>query len=303
MSGASATGSGSAGEDDEGVTRVRTFKSAWHDALYGPDGFYRREAPADHFRTSVHASPLFATAVIRLARELGASTVTDLGAGRGELAAAIGRQTPDLAVVSIDVGSELPDRLEGLVIANELLDNIPCEIAELDDVPRYVLADGSLGPVVEGNDLTWMTEWWELDEPGDRAEIGSARDDFWAGVVDRLEHGTAIAIDYGHVRADRPPYGSLAGYRDGRDCDPVPDGTCDITAHVAVDSVAAAVGGTVTSQRDALRALGLDATRPAHALATSDPQRYLAELSAAGEAAELLDPAGLGGFSWIRVDR
>lgn len=282
---------------------MRTFRAAWEQALYGPDGFYRREAPADHFRTSVHASPLFATALIRLARELGHVVITDIGAGRGELAAEIHRQAPELSVLSVEVGSTLPDRLTGLVVANELLDNIPCEVVELADVPRHVMADGSLGSVVEGNDREWLDRWWPLDETGYRAEIGAERDSFWADVVDRVEHGTAIAIDYGHFRDDRPPYGSLAGYRDGRDCDLVPDGSCDITAHVAVDSVAAAVGGTVSSQRDALRALGIDATRPDHALASSDPCGYLTGLSAAGEAAELLDPVGLGGFSWIRVDR
>ena len=282
---------------------MRSFRDAWEQALYGPDGFYLREAPADHFRTSVHTSPLFATALIRLARQIGATTITDLGAGRGELAGAIEKQAPELTVVSLDVDDALPDRLDGLVVANELLDNIPCEVVELADAPRYLMADGSLGRVVEGNDRGWLERWWPLAEEGDRAEIGSARDEFWAGVVGRLGHGTAIAIDYGHVRDDRPPYGSLAGYRDGRDCDPVPDGSCDITAHVAVDSVADAVGGTVCSQRDALRVLGIDAGRPDHALATSDPHGYLAGLSAAGEAAELLDLAGLGGFTWIRVDR
>ncbi len=53
-----------------------TFRAAWEDALYGPDGFYRRNAPAAHFRTSVHASPLFATAVIRLAERIGAGVIT-----------------------------------------------------------------------------------------------------------------------------------------------------------------------------------------------------------------------------------
>ena len=48
-----------------------TFRDAWQQALYGPDGFYRRERPAAHFRTSVHASPLFGQALARLALELG----------------------------------------------------------------------------------------------------------------------------------------------------------------------------------------------------------------------------------------
>ncbi|PWS51238.1 hypothetical protein DLE01_13710, partial [Streptomyces sp. FT05W] len=68
------------------------WQRAAETALYGEEGFYRRpEGPAGHFRTSVHASPLFATAVARLlagtARELGTDSVdlVDVGAGRGEL--------------------------------------------------------------------------------------------------------------------------------------------------------------------------------------------------------------------------
>ncbi len=279
-----------------------TFRDAWQRALYGPEGFYRRHAPADHFRTSVHASPLFATAVARLAESAGAATVTDIGAGRGELAARIAEQAPTLTVHSIELDDELPSRLSGVVIANEWLDNVPCEIAELDPEgqPRYVLADGnSLGDVVEGNDLAWLERWWPLAEPGDRAEIGITRDTAWADVVRRLADGVAVAIDYGHTRDRRPPFGTLTGYAAGRVRDPVPDGFCDLTAHVAVDAVAAAVGGTIRTQREVLQSLGITAARPPLELASSHPQRYLRELSAAGEAAELLDPAGLGGFSWI----
>jgi hypothetical protein len=32
---------------------------------------------------------------------------------------------------------------------------------------------------------------------------------------------------------------------------------------------------------------------------SGDPTSYLEELGAAGEAAELLDPDGLGGFTWL----
>jgi SAM-dependent MidA family methyltransferase len=39
-------------------------------ALYGPDGFFVRHAPAEHFRTSVTASPLFAAAIGRLAERM-----------------------------------------------------------------------------------------------------------------------------------------------------------------------------------------------------------------------------------------
>jgi SAM-dependent MidA family methyltransferase len=282
------------------VSTIPSFRDAWQDALYGEHGFYRRNAPAEHFRTSVHASPLFATAIVRLAREVGATAITDIGAGRGELGKTIRTHAPDLEVYDVELDDELPDVLTGLVIANEWLDNIPCDVVELDDEPRYVLADGSLGDVAEGNDREWLDRWWPLAERGDRAEIGRAREEAWASVVRRVADGAAVAIDYGHHLSSRPPHGTLSGYRHGRPCDPVPDGSCDITAHVALDALAAAApGSVVTTQREALLALGLDARRPDIALATADPRRYLAELSAAGEAAELIDPSGLGGFGWV----
>ncbi len=274
---------------------TETFRDAWQQALYGPGGFYRRERPSAHFRTSVHASALFGQAIARLAGELGMSTVVDIGAGSGELGKVL--RGEGLSVLDIELDDELPAELTGLVIANEWLDNVPCEVVEWDDdgIPRYLLADLTPGPVVEGNDLLWLEQWWP-GEPGDRAEVGTSRDQSWADVVSRLTRGSlAIAIDYGHVKSSRPPYGTLTGFRDGRECSPEPDGSCDITAHVALDSL----GGTILRQRDALRALGVSGARPSLELAQTEPLRYLSELSSAGEAAELLDPSGLGGFGWV----
>src|SRR5687767_965239 len=55
--------------DYAGPMQWRPWREAMAAALYGPGGFYhRREGPAGHFRTSVHASPYFATAVLELAR-------------------------------------------------------------------------------------------------------------------------------------------------------------------------------------------------------------------------------------------
>ncbi len=277
-----------------------TYRTAWQRALYGPDGFYRRERPAAHFRTSVHASELFGQAIARLARQVGTDQVTDIGAGSGELGRVL--RAEGLQVLEIELDDQLPDRLTGLVVANEWLDNVPCELAEWDEdgVPHYLTAELTPGAVVEGNDLEWLQRWWP-GEPGDRAEIGLARDEAWAAVVDRIQHGTALAIDYGHVADDRPPYGTLTGFRDGRECAPVLDGTCDITAHVALDSLAAAVDGRLQTQHEALTQLGVSARRPPLAQATSDPTGYLTALSAAGEAAELLDRAGLGAFGWVAV--
>ncbi|MGW1488085.1 SAM-dependent methyltransferase, partial [Micromonospora parva] len=139
-----------------------------------------------------------------------------------------------------------------------------------------------------------------------RAEIGRTRDDAWASAVRKMERGLAVAVDYGHLSADRPVDGTLTGYRGGRQVPPVPDGTSDVTAHVAMDSVASAgaeVAGcaySLVSQREALRALGAAGGRPPISLAGTDPAGYVRALAAASAVAELTDPAGLGGHLWLR---
>jgi hypothetical protein len=75
----------------------------------------------------------------------------------------------------------------------------------------------------------------------------------------------------------------------------VPDGTCDLTAHVAADSLP---GAALLPQRAALAALGLRGSRPPLALAATDPAGYVRALAAAGEVAELTARGGLGDFTW-----
>jgi hypothetical protein len=91
----------------------------------------------------------------------------------------------------------------------------------------------------------------------------------------------------------------LRSYQHGREVDVLPDGSRDVTASVAVDAVAERVGGVVVRQREALTALGVSGARPDLGLATGDPEEYVRSLSRAGEAAELTDVAGLGGFFWV----
>ncbi|MEV0401704.1 SAM-dependent methyltransferase [Actinoallomurus sp. NPDC050550] len=311
------------------------WRTAMERALYGPEGFYTRgERPAAHFRTSVHASHRFALAVARLIVEVDTALghparfdLVDVGAGCGELLTEIlpvaglsGRLRPVAVEVaprpeglnsSIEWRSALPERITGLVIANEWLDNVPLDIVELTgDGPRLVVVDPrtgaeSPGPTPAAEDAEWLERWWPLREPGDRAEVGRHRCAAWASVLERLHGGLALAIDYAHERDHRPPYGTLTGYRDGRCVAPVPDGSCDITAHVALDACADAgrqAGATataLTTQRAALRALGLRGERPPLELARSDPRGYIQALRAAGEDAELIDPAGLGSFGWL----
>ncbi|WP_256863150.1 SAM-dependent methyltransferase [Microbispora sp. GKU 823] len=232
-----------------------TWREAMRRALYGAEGFYLRERPDRHFRTSVHVSPVFAEAVLRLLLRVDAALgrpdpvdLVDMGSGNGLLAARVrAAAPPDLAerlrVTAVDLSprpgdldprvaweAEAPYGVTGLVIANEWLDNVPLDIAEMTpDGPRLVLVDTStgeerLGPAPGPEDLAWLERWWPLRAPGERAEIGHPRDEAWASLITRLARGTAVAVDYAHPAGRRPPLGTVAGYREGSVVPPIPDG-------------------------------------------------------------------------------
>lgn len=290
------------------------WRNAWEAALYAEEGFFRTSSPADHFRTSTHVAA-FAGAIAELVRRADARRVHDVAAGGGELLRALHRLLPDVELVGVELAErpkdlpsdidwveELPQQMYDFVIANEWLDNVPCDIVELDadGIVREVMVDAATGEESLGKPYSvgWLDVWWPLTEPGQRAEVGLTRDAAWSDVVSRVR-GTAIAIDYGHTRDDRPPFGTLRSYVAGREVDVVPDGSRDVTAHVAVDSVAATVGATLMRQRDALGLLGIDGARPPLELAHADPSAYVLALGAAGEAGELTARGGLGDFWWI----
>jgi SAM-dependent MidA family methyltransferase len=305
----------------------------------------------------VHASPLFAQAVARLlcrvdeALDRPASLAfVDMAAGRGELVtgvlaalpAEVASRARGYAVERADRPADLDHRIEwlpeppegvtGLLFANEWLDNVPVDVAEVDSegVARLVLVRGDgterLGEPVAGAEAEWLRRWWPLSSEGAgalpeavgpapeearapydeartpsegaRAEIGLPRDTAWASAVAALDRGLAVAVDYAHFAAARPSFGTLTGFREGRETVPVPDGSCDITAHVALDACALP-GGRVVTQRAALRALGVSGARPALTLASTDPTAYVRALASAGAAAELTALGGLGDFGWL----
>lgn len=313
-----------------------TWREAMHRALYGEGGFYIRERPSGHFRTSVGASPVFAQAVLRLLRTVDAALgrpgeidLVDVGSGDGLLVTQVLHTAePELVerlhVTAVDLSppphgldeaitwsGALPEKITGLVIANEWLDNVPLDVAErAPEGPRLVLVDPRTGEETLGDppgedDLRWLERWWPLGSTGLRAEIGRPRDEAWESVIGRLARGLAVAVDYAHPVDNRPPFGTLAGYRDGACVPAIPDGSCDITAHVALDACAAAgeragaISTTLTTQRHALQGLGVSGTRPPLTLAGTDPGGYLRALAQASQEAELIDPAGLGGFGWL----
>lgn len=280
------------------LDRAFDYEAAWRAALYGPGGFFARgERPSGHFRTGPLIGPELALALLelldRVDHALGRPAVidfVDLGAGGGELAVAVrdlaaGSLGARLRVTAVDVGParSLPgvrwvsslSSVVGLLVAHEWLDALPC-------------------PVVQGPSADpWLARWWPVGD-GEWAEVGAPRDAAWASAVAAVT-GAALAIDYGHLVSCRRA--SLTGYRSGRQVPPVFDGSCDITAHVAFDSCAAAAGGdwVLVSQRDALPALGLRASVPADA----DPLEWLESTARAGRIAELRAVGGLGDFGWL----
>lgn len=312
------------------------WSAAMDSALYGPDGFYVvGDGAAGHFRTSAAASrsvrTIFAAALGELLQRIDsglghpdALDCVDLGGGSGDL----------LEAVLASIGPELRSRVQpcvverrarpaelaervrwldavpevtGLLFANEWLDNVPIDVVV--DGPRVVLVDPkgaeSAGPAPTPEELAWLARWWPI---GSRREVGLQRDRAWADAVSRVHGGLAVAMDYAHTEDGRPAYGTLTGFRRGRETQPIPDGSGDLTAHVAIDSVAAAgeravLAGTgkpvrtvLTDQRTVLSSLGVAGRRPDYA---ADPSGYAAALQRASDSAELIDRGGLGGFTWL----
>ena len=176
-------------------------------ALYAPGAgfFVCGGRPAEHFRTSVHASPLFAGALGRLLDRVDDALgrppvldVVDVGAGRGELLVALAFAAdtalrPRLRLTAVELAprpahlppdiawvATVPSSVTGLLVATEWLDNVPLDLAALDGsgAARYVLTDDSLGEPVSDEDAAWLAEWWPLS-PGAVAEIGLPRDRAW----------------------------------------------------------------------------------------------------------------------------
>ncbi|HEY8372343.1 MAG TPA: SAM-dependent methyltransferase [Pseudonocardiaceae bacterium] len=323
---------------------MRDWEQAWARALYGPGGFFARgERPAQHFRTAPLVGPELAEALLELLGRIDLALgrpdpveFVDVGAGGGELAGTVAELAPPdlrrrLRVTAVEVHppvggdtpvhwrKDLPDHVTGLLVGHEWLDSVPCPVVQVrrGRVWRLaVAADGTERPGAPAgpDELAWLDRWWPLRhgeglDEGARAEVGAPRDAAWANAVRRVRAGAALAVDYDHLLSERARgrfrTGTLAAYRAGRSVVPVPDGSCDLTAHVALDACAAAAtsaapGGTVlVRQRDALTALGLTGAAPPAGLAGTDPVGWLAATARAGRVAELCDPAGLGGFGWL----
>ncbi len=312
---------------------------AWHQALYGPQGFYRRpEGPAGHFSTSVdgipHAPSVMASAVLALARRYDLETIVDLGAARGEFINEVKRIGPGMRYVGVDVvdrprdlaqeiewvvspgGAELPRELSSLrgtlVFAHEWLDVVPTAVAQRDTSDRWRqqqvdLATGrtQLGGAVSSAQAQWLQRWAASARV---AEVGLSRERALMDLVDRVEDGVVLAVDYGHGVGALPAGGTLTGYRSGHAVPPVPDGSMDLTAHVHLDALVEHVRRRGLSVACHQQAAMLDDVlgpplMPAYATARSQPAAYLTSLAEHGAHRILREPGGFGGFWWVMVDR
>jgi SAM-dependent MidA family methyltransferase len=120
-----------------------------------------------------------------------------------------------------------------------------------------------------------------------------------------VSSGLVAVVDYGHTAADRPHHGTLTGFRGGHQVPPVPDGSCDLTAHVAFDSLArVADEHHLTTQGVLLRQLvGAPAGPVPHRLASSDPAAYLSAVARRAALTALTAPGGPGDFRWLLTPR
>ena len=208
----------------------------------------------------------------------------------------------------------------GVVMANEVLDNLPVHLLEFragEFAELYVSASTSgleftPGPISDPDLLHLLPDTdFDLSE-GHRLEVGPAAVDFIRSCGAAVKAGSVVLVDYGLTwrdLADRPS-GTLVSYSDAGTDDAVLDrpGSKDITSHVNWDVAGSAlrsegfdVSGP-TSQREVLRDLGL----PGLERSLAERQRRLAAEGRGAEALRTLsrrqalgvlgDPNGLGGL-------
>lgn len=326
-------------------------------------GAVARPGRAGDFLTAPEASPIFGRTLARFALGVhlaigapGTFTIREHGAGTGALAAPLVQALLDIedgpaaidylvaeveparvaavrAAVAETVGvGDLPRvtveaddgrPIDGLVIANEVLDALPTHrVVQRGDVLCEVLVGvdpaGAFVDVEAEQSTPALAARLAADgvalADGQRAEICLALDDWISGAAAGLARGVLLLIDYGHPATDlydprRRAAGTLATYL-GHTVGEDPYraiGRQDITAHVdisAVERAAAAAGLDVVgaaTQAEFLSGLGAgellvaEQTRPGASL-----QAYLETRSAL---VRMIDPGAMGRFRVLAFGR
>jgi SAM-dependent MidA family methyltransferase len=313
---------------------VERFDEYVERCLYGPDGFYATEGSAGRrsgdFLTSPEVGPLFGAVLTRFLDAVWKAegepepfSIHDVGCGPGTLLRTVAVAAGDLGgrpwdLVGVDrvespaaTAQRLPDDLAGaVVVANELLDNLPFRVIERGEGgfrEVFVRDPGQGGVPVEELAATDV----ELDIPvGTRAPLLERARSWMDSVLARGPVAVAV-FDYG-----APTTAELAGrggwlrtYREHRRGeDPLRDpGRWDITTDVAWDQLP--TPDRLETQVDFLGRWGIDElveegrTHWRQHAAAPD-LTALRMRSRISEVEALVDPGGLGGWwaaSWSNL--
>ena len=318
-------------------------------ALYDPDeGFFGSGRLRSHrtgdFLTSPEVSPLFGETLARFVvgeagRVGGLDAVIDCGAGSGSLLAAALPHLGDVATVAVEVSpaarhalastlngtrvvaslDEVGAQTRGVIIANELLDNLPAAVA-LRSADGWLeeavtVEDGRLraAPVPARSDVAAWAARHAADVPsGSRVEVQLAAGEWLRAALGMLGAGAVVVIDYGDTGAglaDRRAEGTMRTYR-AHHLGPDPllePGATDITMDVDFSALlAVAESSRATTEyttqaefltrwrlRDRLSVLRHQELEAARGEATMERLQLRSRVT---EAETLLHPRGLGDF-------
>lgn len=314
-------------------------------ALYHPDlGFFAsdrlRSERAGDFLTSPEVSGLFGeTIAVYVARELERLgqpfQLIEVGAGSGSLLRSLLSKL-DVEVMGIDaspaartalrdvlpdhaIRAELPERVRGVIVANELIDNLPMALSQRvgnawrerwvgSDDDGLTFVDVAARPEVEA----WLAAYAGEVLDGGWVEAQLAAGAWLTEALARLEQGSVVLIDYGDTAENLLPRrqdGTLRTYR-AHHLGPHPldePGETDITADVnftALMTTAEKAWASVRllRQDDFLSELGLRDRlselrhTELEAARNGDDMDRLQARSLKTEAETLLHPRGLGDF-------
>ncbi len=311
-------------------------------ALYDPEGGFfgsgpLRSAKSGDFLTSPEVSPWFGRT---LANAIGEPrTVVEIGAGSGSLLRPLvdALPVPPQRVVAIeaspaartalgDLGfetaSDLADLAEpfaGVILANELLDNLPMRIAVRSGeswVERWIGLDEDALVLVEApareDTIAWLDAYAGKVADGGVVEVQLEAASWLRRALGLLRSGTLIVVDYGATTEELEPRRAIGTLRTYRAHHIGPDpllepGATDITADVnftALLDVAQNAGADAALHRqdDFLAALGLRDTiaalraRELDLARGGDAMARLKVRSELKDAETLLHPRGLGDF-------
>ena len=329
-------------------------------ALYDPDGGYfgsgplRSRAEGD-FLTSPETSGEFGATLARFVekefRRLGRPagfTLLEVGAGSGTLLSPLlgaldwaprtvavevspaARQSLRQALPGVEVVADdrALDPFSGVVIANEVLDNLPVAVAVRTEdggwAERRVWCEGADLVLVEAPVRSEILAWLEAhaaDVPaGGVVECQPAASNWMGRMIDLLDAGAVVVIDYGDTSEGLLPRrrrgGTLRTYRAHHlSQHPLDEpGSMDITADVDFSALAAVAAGRgmryrLYRQDDFLSELGLDGRRAElrqRELAEArggDPMERLRLRSRVKEIETLLHPRGFGDFRVLVATR